>query len=414
MYKRKLASVQEIDQILPIEGADNIVLATMKGNTWKCITKKGEFKPGDLGVYFEIDSIVEGVKGLEFMEARHWKVKSMRMRGVLSQGLLMPLKILPTHDNSGQENFWEVDDNVTDILGVTKKTRAQRQKGEHSMPAEIKDDFPLDKANKTDEERVQNLKHFIKKYAGTEVQGREKYHGSSLTLIMSRNEDGSPGNLRVCSRNFELEHPDVVASKKTERTYDKLQEYTGFADFSKLGILEHYKKDIPVFWKPVLDRELEKKFQEYLINHPEQQEIVTQQEVLGSNVQADYYKINHMTLRGFDVFDPVTRKYVDADKLNAVLLELGITPAKVVFRGPLSDNVDELMSMADQLFSELNPKVKAEGIVFRPLQETQVDERKLPGNRFSFKVVSNVWDELNNKRKKPKVTQEAIDTEDEE
>ena len=52
--ERKLATIRKVNEIKPIEGADMIELAIVDG--WQCVVKKGEFKPGDLGVYFEIDS----------------------------------------------------------------------------------------------------------------------------------------------------------------------------------------------------------------------------------------------------------------------------------------------------------------------------------------------------------------------
>ena len=63
--ERKLASIQRVREILPIEGADAIELAVV--NSWKIVTKKGEFKPGDLCVYFEIDSFLPMEKDFEFL-----------------------------------------------------------------------------------------------------------------------------------------------------------------------------------------------------------------------------------------------------------------------------------------------------------------------------------------------------------
>ena len=50
---RKLASIQRIHKIESIEGADRIELAHVLG--WQCVVNKGQFKPMDLGIYFEID-----------------------------------------------------------------------------------------------------------------------------------------------------------------------------------------------------------------------------------------------------------------------------------------------------------------------------------------------------------------------
>jgi RNA ligase (TIGR02306 family) len=53
--KRKLASIQTVLDIEPIPNADAIELARIQG--WQCVVKKGEFRPGDTGVFFEIDSV---------------------------------------------------------------------------------------------------------------------------------------------------------------------------------------------------------------------------------------------------------------------------------------------------------------------------------------------------------------------
>lgn len=86
---RTLASIQRIFEIVPIEGADRIELAKVLG--WQVVVKKGQFKPGDLCVYIEIDSIVPDKSCFEFMRDRKFHVKTIKLRGTLSQGLIMPL-----------------------------------------------------------------------------------------------------------------------------------------------------------------------------------------------------------------------------------------------------------------------------------------------------------------------------------
>ena len=85
--ERALAYTARCGVIEPIEGADNIDL--MQVNGWRVIVKKGEFKEGDLCVYFEIDSKVPEKEWSEFLASKHYKVKSMKLGkfGVISQGL---------------------------------------------------------------------------------------------------------------------------------------------------------------------------------------------------------------------------------------------------------------------------------------------------------------------------------------
>ena len=96
---RKLASIQRIWKIEPIEGADRIELAHVLG--WQCVVNKGQFQPMDIGVYFEIDSFLPIRPVYEFMRSSSYKktdimgegfkLRTMRFRGQISQGLLLPL-----------------------------------------------------------------------------------------------------------------------------------------------------------------------------------------------------------------------------------------------------------------------------------------------------------------------------------
>ena len=111
--KRALAYTTKVLNIEPINGADNIELVTVLG--WKVIAKKNEFNVGDLCVYFEIDSKLPVAEWSEFMEKRHYKVKTMRLGkfNVVSQGLALPLEVF------GMEMPTEESVDVTDLLKVT-------------------------------------------------------------------------------------------------------------------------------------------------------------------------------------------------------------------------------------------------------------------------------------------------------
>ncbi len=111
--ERKLVSIQRIKSLTPIEGADFIELAEILG--WRAVTRKGEFQVGDLCAYFEVDSVLPEQDVFEFMRPRRFRVKSMRLKGTLSQGLALPISSLNLNINYLQEG-----DNVTKQLGVTK------------------------------------------------------------------------------------------------------------------------------------------------------------------------------------------------------------------------------------------------------------------------------------------------------
>ena len=118
---RKLASIQRIWKIEPIEGADRIELAHVLG--WQCVVNKGQFQPMDIGVYFEIDSFLPIRPEFEFMRATSYKksdvmgegfkLRTMRFRGEISQGLLLPLSQFPQIPAET-----EIGTDVTELLGV--------------------------------------------------------------------------------------------------------------------------------------------------------------------------------------------------------------------------------------------------------------------------------------------------------
>ena len=87
---RKLASIRKISSIEAIPGADFIVLATV--DNWKCITKKDEFSEGDLCVFFEPDAVLPKEDWSEFMKRYKYRVRTIKMRGVYSQGLVLPIE----------------------------------------------------------------------------------------------------------------------------------------------------------------------------------------------------------------------------------------------------------------------------------------------------------------------------------
>lgn len=94
MSERKLVTIQTVTDIQPIPGADNIDQARVMG--WTVVVKKGEFQIGDPCIFFEIDSVLpDGPEWSEFMRPRGFRVKTVRLRGVLSQGLALPITILP-------------------------------------------------------------------------------------------------------------------------------------------------------------------------------------------------------------------------------------------------------------------------------------------------------------------------------
>ena len=121
---RKLASIQEINTITPIEGKDRIVLATVQG--WQVIVQKGEYKPGDRAVFVEPDSILPAEPQYAFLEKRKYRIKTMKMGGVLSQGICFPISHLP-------EGKYKLEQDVTELMKI-KKHEPFAQKSSTNTP----------------------------------------------------------------------------------------------------------------------------------------------------------------------------------------------------------------------------------------------------------------------------------------
>ena len=153
--ERKLASVQKILNVEPIEGADRIEVVSVLG--WKCVAKKGEFRIDDLCVYFEVDSFLPVCKKFEFLRNSCYKnndlmgegflLKTQRFRGQISQGLALPLTVLPINT---EQDTPQIGDDATEILGVRKWSMPEVATGSGTAIGPIPYGIP-----KTDEIRVQ-------------------------------------------------------------------------------------------------------------------------------------------------------------------------------------------------------------------------------------------------------------------
>jgi hypothetical protein len=219
---RKLASIQTILALDPIEGADKIEKATIMG--WQVVVKKGEFEVGQKVVYIEIDSIVPDRAEFEFLRDRKFRVRTIKLRKQVSQGLALPVSILPNGSK------FDVDDDVTDLLGV-KKYDPQADAEAKLVEAKLQKSSPIVRflsrfaifrklffkskkgsfpsfISKTDETRIQNIPSILQKEKDTEFIVTEKLDGQSATYFLIRGKKPLFGkqnyDFGVCSRNLLL------------------------------------------------------------------------------------------------------------------------------------------------------------------------------------------------------------------
>jgi RNA ligase (TIGR02306 family) len=194
--ERRLVSIQTIDAIVPIPGADRVEQARVMG--WSVVIKKGEFAVGDPCVFFEIDSVLPAEPAWsQFMRPRGFRVRTLKLRGVLSQGLALPIEIL-----GGGDAARDVD--LRDRLGVTKYEPVLPDSREIAGP------FPS-RVPKTDEIRLQSALGVLDEMRGKPFYVTTKCDGASATYV--RDEDG----FVACSRNWALARGDNHVWRLAER-----------------------------------------------------------------------------------------------------------------------------------------------------------------------------------------------------
>jgi RNA ligase (TIGR02306 family) len=206
MTQRKLASIQTVNAVEPIPNADAIEKIRVLG--WWVVSKKGEHKPGDTIVYCEIDSLLPERPEFEFLRASSFKparadpaggpglpagfrIKTVKLRGQVSQGICFPLSILPEVAPT------EEGSDVTGLLGVLKWEPPLPV----GMGGKVKGQFP-GFLPKTDETRVQVLEPVLLRHRGKTFYVTEKLDGTSCTAFVRQGEFG------ICSRNLWMDEAD--------------------------------------------------------------------------------------------------------------------------------------------------------------------------------------------------------------
>lgn len=356
---RKLATIRKIKEIRPIEGADAIELAIVDG--WQVVVAKNVgHKVGDKVVYCEIDSFLPIREEFEFLRKSSFKkmgdqegfrLRTIRLRGQISQGLILPYGIIPIAQFA---TAWDLPEgmDVSEMLKIVKY--------DPPIPAQlagkVKGGFP-GFLRKTDEERCQNLSSVYQDWRtnpNLSFYTTEKLDGSSFTCYL---RDGQFG---VCSRNLELAEPEpfvpglVMCEDGIERPR---QENTFWKVVREMGIRE----------------KLEKACQELGRN------LCIQGEIIGEGIQGNPYKIKGQTLRLYNIFDIDAQEYFGLPMFLATAEHsLGIPTVPVLeMNFQLPDTIEDLLAYAEEK-STLNQGTEREGVVIRSHDRS-----------ISFKAISN-------------------------
>jgi len=374
--ERKLASIRRIDKITKHPNADTLEICRVGG--WKIVTKIGEYKEGELAIYCEVDSFLPIQERFEFLrkssykkmgEIEGFRLKTIKLRQELSQGLLLPLSVLEGEDEmkigisqqpwGDQLQLGPYDDalvieegvEVTELLGIVKYEPPIPA----SLAGKVKGNFP-GFIRKTDEERIQNMTGEFEKMKEHKYFVTEKLDGSSATYYF---RDGVFG---VCSRNLELSDPG---------------EFEPGMVICEDGI-ERPKRE-NTFWKVAKELFIEEKLGNLEGNY------AIQSELIGEGIQGNPYKIKGHTIRIFNVFNIDTQEYLSLNGMVKFLEKINVDdkPLELVpilnYDYKLPDTIETILAQAEGK-SALNPQTEREGIVIRNHDKS-----------VSFKAISNTF-----------------------
>ena len=396
--QRELVYVVRIDEIKPIEGKDRVECAVVGG--WTVMVRKGQFKPGDLGIYFEIDSKVPEKEPFMFLEGKHFKIKTQKYKTpsgyFWSQGLLMSAEDFgwKLHNDTifmgdGFDDYVIEKDFLTEKLGVTyadadDNKRKAKSADKYKLMAQRRPDIFKKKwaqwmmrrnwgkkimflffgkkkdkksqwpswVKKTDEERVQNMPWILQDKS--EWFATEKIDGTSTTFTMKGY--GRKREFYTCSRNVVFDRPDKNCYYETNVYTEMCEKYN----------MENVLDCLMTFFEN--------------LNHKDVEFVTIQGETYGEGIQKRDYGLKGHDFMAFNLivgFKDGEVKRFNPSVMTIILTDYGIPCVPIVNEYfILPDTVDELLAIATDK-SAIDGGMR-EGLVFRSSD----------GER-SFKAVSN-------------------------
>jgi len=349
-----LASIQRIIKITPIEGADAIETATVLG--WEVVVKKNEYKVGDLACYIQIDTVVPELPEYEFLRERKFRVRTIKLRKQISQGLLVPLP--------NPKRLLKEGDDVTELLGVKKYEKPDNNPERYEKPRmpkvwykkwvyilkynflfkmfpalqkKSRSPFPKHLVSITDEERIQNIPRVLETHKGKNFVVSYKLDGSSITIIHSKVLGKS--KYRICSRRFELH------DKKND--WYKVFSETKFGDeITKLTA--YFKTD----------------------------DIIVQGEAIGK-FNGNHHNLQQEKIMLFNIY--VNGKRLNQKEFMDVCKKNNIPHCPMYKETVLDHSLADILKESE-IKDLINPKVDVEGLVWRCVEDNT-----------SFKVINNKY-----------------------
>jgi RNA ligase (TIGR02306 family) len=334
---RKLASIQTVKYVKPIPDADSIETVGVLG--WEVVSKKGEFQTGDTCLFIEIDSLLPEIPEFEFLRKGCWndnlkkyRLKTVKLRKQLSQGLALPTSVFPILAGltAGAD--------VTDLLGI--------EKYEPPIPAQIVGDarsfsWPI---SKTDETRVQldDEYGFIERLTGQPYYISLKLDGTSSTFLIDPKDE----TFHVCGRNYSYKRNDTHTFWKIAQRYN-------------------IEQKLRYFWDKGNNR------------------IAIQGEIVGPGIQKNPLGLSVPDLYIFNVIDIADNTRFSLGMSMFIVQELGLKFVPIVDKGSsFAYTKTDLLEMAKGKykthFSSAKDSQNREGIVIRSIC-----------GEISFKAINN-------------------------
>ena len=315
---RKLASIQQIAEIQAIPNSDN--LAHYRINGWWVVDRINQYQVGDLVIYLEIDSWVptelapflsKGKEPREFNGIKGERLRTIKLRGALSQGLLLSVSVI---NHAFPIELAIIGTDVTAELSITKWERPIPAQ----LAGQVRGNFPSF-LRKTDQERVQNIN--LSDYYGQSFEVTEKLDGSSMTIYYNEGQWG------VCSRNIDLKLD---------------QEGNAFVDM--------FNRLLPQLQAGMPD------------NAPN---FAIQGELIGGRIQGNPYNLSDYAFYVFSVYDIDNQEYYLPFVAQSTASHFKLNYVPVIGSVTLLDETTEqLLSLAEGK-SLLNLNAEREGIVLK-------------------------------------------------
>jgi RNA ligase (TIGR02306 family) len=330
--------VVEVEGIEPIEGADRIELAVIGG--YRSVVKRGEFKPGDLAIYIPEQALLPqhlleqlglvNDRGEGKLAGRDGnRVKAVKLRGTLSQGITAPVDLVSRDVQKG--------DDVQDELGITK--------WEPEIPAQMAGEV-ANLSGHTVKYDIENLKKYPNVLTeGEQVVITEKLHGT-FTCI-------------ACWPN--LDHPELLDGDL-------------FAYSKGLGekglVFKNVTNNAGNLYMKALKENADKLASITDPNTP----LFIMGETFGDGVQDLTYgaRKNERMFRVFDIFEghPRTGRFLGWEEMRDLATAGGFDTVPVLYKGPYSKAKADELAKGETLFGG---HVR-EGVVIKPVEERQDNE----------------------------------------